>query len=201
MSFDASKLKYQIMDGGAAVERFALDDSFEEYVIERSILPAQIILLEGDIKLHQLLSEAWLELGQFLIIDGNLQVDAAIKFKGEEGGLWGMLVTGDVSAQSMTMEDVHITVAGNLTLAQYLHTPRPDYESGRLYVKGVTAIPYIVQEDLNPELTIPRYETRYWYTPEESDIALHRDFFRQGSIEDIAAVVAYMEQRYQGVAD
>ncbi len=114
----------------------------------------QVVVLEGDTELDEFNEYEFAEHGGLVIVTGHLRVQNGFQIMADENGLRGMLVMGDVSSGWLKIGNIDFCITGNLTLTNYLYSPRPAYEQGVLDVKGETSVPIIVQEDYNPQLYI-----------------------------------------------
>ena len=190
-------LTHTLLTGEEAEASYRLSDYINAYTPENGRLPQQCMLIKGDVELTQLHSQDVSATAYYLIIEGNLLVKGAIEILSAEDGLDGLLVTGNVQADTLTMGDTHIVILGDLHLSSYLHTPQPDYESGEMYVAGKSQIPCIVQEDSNPELRFAKLSNKAWVTPEDSLHEWPQEFFdseEKNYVSDIADLVAHIVQ-------
>ncbi len=188
--------KHKLLSAEEANARFKLSEYINAYSPENDRLPVEFLLIEGDVDVAGLSTDDVSDYAPYLIIDGNLKVSGAIEIFSAEGGLDGLMVTGDLHANTLTMGDTYIVVLGSMQIDAYLHTPEPDYESGELYVRGPCQIPFIVQEADNPELNLPNLSSRAWVTPENTLHTWPAKFFggsKKNYVDDIAGLVAHID--------
>jgi hypothetical protein len=148
-------MSYKIINYEEANSRFNVKEIFLELhsmYEEAARFFEKAILYEGDTILENLIETDYCEQGSLIIVNGNLEVKNGIRTYGDDYGLSGILVLGNVTSQNLTLGCTNICITGNLTLSEYLYTIRPPFESGVLETKGEINVPFIIQADYNPQI-------------------------------------------------
>src|SRR5690606_35782198 len=102
-----------------------------------------IRLFDGNVSFRNLdLHDLKEEDGLGIIIDGDLHVDGAVVSRDESAAF--LLVTGNVTAESVTSGGPDIAVLGDLTAEKYV---LGTYNHGYLHVGGKIVSPYVIKND------------------------------------------------------
>jgi hypothetical protein len=189
-------MNYKIIHYEEANSRFNIKEIFLEFhsmYDEAERFFASVILFEGDTLLESLMESDYCKQGALIILNGNIEVQNSIKTYGDDYGLRAILVLGNVVAKNLEMGSTDICIRGNLVLADYLYTIRPPYESGILETKGEISVPFIVQQDYNPEIIGNRNSRSKYYGPD--DLADCEDYVYDAKNFSIAHFIDFLKEQ------
>jgi hypothetical protein len=213
-------MKQRLLTFSEAKKRFPrFDEHAKTHVLDGHLKLDKILVFEGDTEFELLVESdivipkssksAATELGskkngpwvssatpaQYLIVNGNLTLEKHFSFL-ESERVGGVLVLGNLTADSMQTGDSFIHITGNLNLRSHYHSPRPSYENGVVSVDGVVSVPVTLQEDYNPTLLFnlaPGTQTKA-FGPGELLEFKKRRFFEDGHLIDVQGLVTFLKK-------